>query len=439
MREAFFDLVTNVLAGLGAGEEILFWFEAEDTSFVRFNHGRVRQAGSVRQAMLSVDLIRGSRHATGKVTLSGQAGLDRQRLNAFVGDLRMMLAELPEDPHLLYSTQPSFLDTIAGTALPDPGEMTEQVLAACAGTDFVGILAAGEIYRGFANSLGQRNWFARPSHQLGFSLYSRADKAVKGSYSGLEWDNAALHARLAAAQRQLEVVSRPSKTVKPGSYRVYLAPSAANELFSLLGGNAFGLKNHRTKQTPLLRMLEGVGLGESIDLKENTAGGVGPAFGPGGFLKPPAVELIRRGCLCGALVSPRSAREFGVPTNGAADGESPESLELAPGELAQEDVPASLGTGIYVNNLWYLNYSDRAACRITGMTRFATFWVEDGRIVAPLDVMRFDETLYNLLGANLLGLTREREMLLDDGTYGQRSTGSMVLPGALIEQVKFTL
>lgn len=40
--------------------------------------------------------------------------------------------------------------------------------------------------------------------------------------------------------------------------------------------------------------------------------------------------------------------------------------------------------------LWYLNFSDRPGGRITGMTRFASFWVEDGRIVAPLNVMRFD-------------------------------------------------
>ena len=37
---------------------------------------------------------------------------------------------------------------------------------------------------------------------------------------------------------------------------------------------------------------------------------------------------------------------------------------------------------VYVNNVWYLNYSDRSACRMTGMTRFATFWVEHGVIQA---------------------------------------------------------
>ena len=41
-----------------------------------------------------------------------------------------------------------------------------------------------------------------------------------------------------------------------------------------------------------------------------------------------------------------------------------------------------LGTGLFVGNLWYTNFSDRAACRTTGMTRFATFWIDEGEIVA---------------------------------------------------------
>ncbi len=53
--------------------------------------------------------------------------------------------------------------------------------------------------------------------------------------------------------------------------------------------------------------------------------------------------------------------------------------------------------------------------------------------------MRFDETLYHLLGDGLLGLTAEREMLLNPSSYGVRSTRSARLPGALVDVVSFTL
>ena len=67
---------------------------------------------------------------------------------------------------------------------------------------------------------------------------------------------------------------------------------------------------------------------------------------------------------------------------------------MAPGSSPRDDTLAALDTGVYVGNLWYLNFSDRPACRVTGMTRFASFWVESGRIVAPVNVMRFDDSVY---------------------------------------------
>ena len=73
------------------------------------------------------------------------------------------------------------------------------------------------------------------------------------------------------------------------------------------------------------------------------------------------------------------------------------------------------------------------------MTRFATFWVEDGRIVAPVDVLRFDDTIYRMLGENLEALTRETELRSRPGpTASAQLAHAMRLPGALAEMA-FTL
>jgi predicted Zn-dependent protease len=76
---------------------------------------------------------------------------------------------------------------------------------------------------------------------------------------------------------------------------------------------------------------------------------------------------------------------------------------------------------------------------MTGITRFATFWVEDGKIVAPIDVLRFDDTIYRMLGSNLEALTKETELILESSTYSQRALASMRLPGALLSELEFTL
>ena len=141
----------------------------------------------------------------------------------------------------------------------------------------------------------------------------------------------------------------------------------------------------------------------------------------------------------GSLVSPRTAKEYGIATNGANGSESASSLDLAAGNLPLSRVLQELDTGVFISNLWYLNFSDRSNFRLTGMTRFACFWVENGEIKAPLNVMRFDDSLFRILGENLLALTSEREMLIDSESYGARSTGSARLPGALVKDFVFVL
>jgi predicted Zn-dependent protease len=209
---------------------------------------------------------------------------------------------------------------------------------------------------------------------------------------------------------------------------------------SMMSWGGFGLSDHRTATTPLIKMVEqGLTLSPMMTLTENTRDGLSPGFQGEGFIKPPCVTLIDKGVYKDCLASPRSAAEFDAPQNGAEGFEAPVALDMAPGTLQPDDVLKTLGTGIYVGNLWYLNYSDRNACRLTGMTRFATFWVEGGEIVAPLNVMRFDDTLYRMLGTNLVGLTATRDLLLSTDTYEQRSTRSMRLPGAIIDDLTMTL
>jgi predicted Zn-dependent protease len=248
-----------------------------------------------------------------------------------------------------------------------------------------------------------------------------------------------VRSRVDGARAQLELMSRPARSLAAGRYRSYLAPVAVGEILETLAWDGFGVKALRTKQSALARLADGAALHRSVNITENAAGGIAASFQQEGFAKPDVIPLIAAGRLHSPLVSPRSAKEFGIETNGANAAEAPESIDMASGEIPASEILRELGTGIYINNLWYLNYSDRPAGRITGMTRFATFWVEGGEIIAPLNVMRFDESLYRMLGDNLIGLTQERAIIIDAQSYGGRSVVSRQLPGALIADLRLTL
>ncbi len=440
MQEQFYGIADYANSLLKGDEVINLLFEGEESDFVRLNHNKIRQPGSVVSSEISIDLIRGNVHAQAGQTLTGIAADDQQLVKAMIERLRERLDFLPEDPHLLYATEVNSTEKIATNSLPDREQALGAIMAGGGDKDLVGIYAQGPIYRGFANNLGQKNWFSSNSFHLDWSFYLRADKAVKSSYAGFDWDDSVLNQKMAEASRQFEMLKTEPKTISSGKYRVYLAPSAVAEVVSTLAWMGFGLKGHKSKISCLIKMTEGDStVNPAFTLSENTAEGISPNFDSTGFIKPDKVVIIEKGKFKDALVSPRSAKEYGVPANGVGPGEYPESIDLAGGDIPSDEMLAKLGTGAYINNLWYLNYSDRPACRITGMTRFATFWVEDGKIVAPLNVMRFDESFYRMFGENLIGLSREREMQLSNETYGGRDVSSMRLPGALINDFEFTL
>jgi predicted Zn-dependent protease len=437
----YFDDVVNAIQPLLRGAEVYTCsFHGEESDFVRFNRGAVRQAGAVSQRSLHIDLIEGRRHAAGTLTLSGDGAADRARLARLIGELREMRAQLSEDPYLLYATEVHSTARQRAAALPDGAAVVDAVRRAGEGRDLVGIYAAGSTHVGFSNSFGQRNWYTAPSFNLDWSFFHDADKAVKASCAGTAWNASELERKVALAAEQLAVLARPARVLAPGRYRAYLAPSALYEILGILSWGGFSLRAHRTKTTPLLKMVEeGVRLHPSVRMVENTAEGIAPDFQDAGFIRPPQVVLVDGGAYVDCLVSPRSAAEYDIPTNGAGSNEAPSSIELAGGDIAADAVLRALDTGLYVSNLWYLNFSDRTACRATGMTRFATFWVERGVIQAPVEVMRFDETIYRMLGEKLIGLTAERELILDPGSYFQRSTDSARLPGVLVDDFSLTL
>jgi predicted Zn-dependent protease len=412
----------------------------EDSDFVRFNRGLIRQSGHVNQMELSIDWINGQRHAISSVSLSGDWTADVDQLAQILAVLRQQIADVPEDPYFMMATEVHSTEHVQASRLPATLVMLDQILAVAKDYDFVGLLACGAQYRGFANAYGQRNWHEIASFNLDWSLYHNTDKAVKTAYAGFEWDQAAFRAKIELAVQQLALLQKAPVSVPPGAYRAYLAPAAIHEIMSMFNWDGVSEKSLRTKQSALLRMRdEGLCLNPMFSLSENTRQGLAPGFQEDGFIKPPCLKIIEQGRLVDALISPRTAQEYALPGNGADGSESMQAIDMAAGELPLAQVLAQLGTGVYISNLWYLNFSDRANFRITGMTRFASFWVENGVIQAPLNVMRFDDSIFKLFGDHLLALTAEREMIIDSDTYGQRGVNSARLPGALVKDLMFVL
>lgn len=440
MQQTFHALADDAFARLSGNEVLLLNFSGEATDFVRFNHAQVRQPMTVRQAYLAIDLIEGRRRNSVRLALSGIAEQDRAQVAEAMGALRADLASLPEDPFLLYSTGTAQSERIDRGTLPSAEQAVGDIVEAAQGTDLVGILASGPMMRGFASSLGARHWHQVEAFLFDWSLYHATDKAVKSAWSGSAWDRAELARRIDNARTQLAYLGRTPRTLEPGEYRAYLAPAALDELLWMLNWGGVSEKAQRTKQSCIQKLRDGqASFSPLVQLVEDNARGLAPAFDDAGFTRPNAVPLVRDGRHAGSMVSPRTGAEYSIAANGAGDDEGTSAIALAPGSLAEADALRALDTGIWVGNLHYLNFSDRANGRVTGMTRFGTFWVESGRIAAPINVMRWDDTLYRMLGDNLEALTDSPQWILNNLTYGERSVQTSRVPGALLKGMTFTL
>ncbi|QXH51071.1 TldD/PmbA family protein [Pseudomonas fakonensis] len=438
-QQRFEELLDALRTALQPGEQFTLGYSAEQSQFVRLNHAKVRQAGLVSQASVQLRLVSDGRQAEQQITLGEDAELDRQRLHAALAQLRQTLPLLPLDPYLSLDESAWHSHSLQQQALPELDEVLALVEREAGDLDLVGIYAAGPVCRGFASSFGAFGWHQANSFNFDWSLFHANGQAVKANYAGQAWSGEAFSARLRQAREQLQHLGRPAITLKPGSYRAYLAPAAMDEIAGMLGWGGFSAQALATGNSPLQRLYNGdARLSPLVSFDEQVSGSLSPAFSDEGSPRRD-LNLVAEGQAQQRLVSARSAAEFALAANGADSYEAPCALSLAPGDLPAADILERLGTGLYISNLWYLNYSDLPAARMTGLTRFATFWVENGQIQGPVSTMRFDDSLYNLLGSQLEVLTCEREMILSTSTYGQRSTGSSHLPGALVKGLTLTL
>ncbi len=431
---SFKALVNSLRAALQEPEQFTLSYAAESSAFVRFNHAKVRQAGQVQQASIGLKLINEGRHADLNITLAGDPQVDLRRLTEGLQQLRETLPLLPPDPYLLLNHNGWQSNNVQSHPLPDTEQVVAQITQAAEGLDLVGFYAAGPISRGFASSSGAFGWHQANSFNFDFSLFHENGQAVKASYAGHDWSSEGFAKRFRQAREQLEFLGRPLRTLAPGQYRAYLAPAALEEIMGMLCWGGFSAQSIASKSSPLQKLYGGdSAFSPLVSLDEKVSGSLSPAFSDEGYPRSD-LGLIVDGKAGAQLVSSRSAAEYGLTANGASGGESPSALNMKAGALPDADILKQLGTGLYISNLWYLNFSDQPAA-----TRFATFWVENGVIQAPVSTMRFDDSAFSLLGSQLEALTAERELLLSASTYSQRATASALLPGALVSRLTLTL
>jgi predicted Zn-dependent protease len=441
LENNFNQLIEMLLTKKADSEHFTIRLNSERSQFTRFNHAKVRQTGLVADGSITLTLMENQRSSFCKFPFTGNWDIDWQNAYQALQDLREELHLLPVDPYLVLPTGNNLSREVHTGKLLAPENVVNSILESVADLDFTGIYAGGVIIRGYGDSSGQKHWFATDSFNLDYSLILASGKAVKGTFAGSEWDESAYVDKINDGKKQLALLSLEPKELPRGNYKTYFAPAAVAELLGMLSWGAISEASIQQGNSALAALSrQEKQLSSKFVLTENFTSGLVPRFNDLGEISPEELTLIENGVLVNSLVNSRTAKEYNKPANGANSSETLRSPEIKTGNLAFADILPSLDSGLYVSNLHYLNWSDRQTARITGMTRYACFWVEKGEIVAPIENLRFDESLYRCWGSeNLVALTKFQEFIPEVGTYESRQLGGSLVPGMLVEDFTYTL
>jgi predicted Zn-dependent protease len=439
-RDFYNQFSERLFQSLMSDEELSINLAAEDTIFSRFSKARIRQVTEVEQAYVNLNFIKGNKTIALSLKYSGDVETDFNFVHQKIKEARDYLNVVPDDPYLVRPQNygNSQLESVHGELSGE--EMMDMIAEKSMGVDLAGVLLAGELVRASSNSKGQNHWFKTQNFALDYSLYNTRQKAVKSLYAGLSFEPIELAKNIDEAKAKLELMGIEPRKMPRGAYRVYLAPSAVSELLGTLSWGGVSMSAHQRGQGSLKALWKGEKkLSPLFSLSESFEINLSPRFNDSGEVAPMHLSIIEKGEFKNFLTSTRTANEFKVETNFASDWESLRSPVINAGNIAEEDILKELGTGLYISDLHYLNWSDRESARITGMTRYACFYVENGKLVAPIEDLRFDESYYHILGSGLLGLTKNTYITPRTGSYFEREIGGMQVPGMIVDQFKFTL
>src|SRR5690606_1589598 len=195
---ARFDAMAAYVSSSARSGEVLFAsLRGERADYLRVNHGRVRQAGTVERAVVSLRLVDAQRQASSVRTLGEDAAIGAVLAEAHA-ELRAALAGLPADPFACWQPKATCSEQVRGGPVADPASIIDAIVAAADGDDLVGLYAGGPVVRGLASSLGHRHYHETVSSSFDFSLHLDGGRAVKETWTAEHWDAQSLHTAIAA-------------------------------------------------------------------------------------------------------------------------------------------------------------------------------------------------------------------------------------------------
>lgn len=444
-KDIFQTICSQVFDSLKENEQLTVYLEGENSQYFRFNDSKLRQSGIIEDYAVTISLFSGKKSLQSSTTLSSDIKSSVSNLTNEINALRDPLSLIPENDFTCFPDPFESLDIVKSGQLPKREEILEALMDTISSDNLTGVWTSGKIFRACSTSEGTNHWFEKDSFIFDFSLIDAQENMVKVLFPGSNWDKSKFVAAFHEASEKLKLMNKPKMELKPGKYRVWFEPNAVADFVDMFNWNGVSESSFRNGSSCLLKLRNSdTRLSNLFSLNEAFSSLSTAPFNSRGEVSED-VAIIQNGILSNTLVNAKTALEYKISSNFAEEpnswgmGEYMRSPHMEAGDIDNEERLEKLGTGIFISNIHYLNWSDTLGGRITGLTRYACYWVEDGKLVAPIKTMRFDDSFYNFFGSNLEGVGKEVLARPVIETYDGRNPGETTCPGILVKDFELTL
>lgn len=201
-----------------------------------------------------------------------------------------------------------------------------------------------------------------------------------------------------AVQKTLE--SKNPQDIEPGEYEVILEPQAVSEMMAFFQWYGPNARIYHEGASPLSDKMGKQVFGKNITIIDDPFHkDVFPMpFDFEGYPKK-AITFVKNGILKNIAYDSYYAAKYHHNNTGHAlpapntMGPIPLHMYIAPGDKTREEMIKNVKRGLLVTRLWYVRVLNPKMLNVTGMTRDATFLIENGKIVRPVKNLRFNQSI----------------------------------------------
>ena len=372
--------------------------------------------------------------------------LDDASLRALVAEAEELARVSPVDEEYLPTLAPQSYQPVGGFVegtikmpLEARAKTVGDVIALCEKSGAAGAGFHQARGQGEATATKNGNFFYGRSTLASLSLTARTPDGTGSGYAiRNHFDIAKLDTtRVASVAVEKALRSRRPRPLDPGVYTVILEPQAVSDLVGLLpfafdarradeGRSAFSASGGKTKIGE--RVLD-----ERLSLYSDPwhAELPGPAAASNGV---PArkIHLVRNGMLERLVYSRIWAKKKQVePTPGPVNA----ILESSVKPAAVEDMIRDTKRGLLIGRFWYIRSIDPRTISYTGLTRDGVWLIEDGKIQHPVQNLRFNQSILELLGPGNVDLIGASERVSRSESQG---ASAQMMPAIKVKRFHLT-